>query len=120
MLHQEDQDLRVYYRKMNHLTIGKVLEELKEVESPFLEVFKHGSLVVEMYQPDKVDLQSPHTRDEVYIIAAGSGAFVHNEVMKRVEKGDFLFVPAGDEHRFVDFSNDFSTWVLFYGPEGGE
>jgi mannose-6-phosphate isomerase-like protein (cupin superfamily) len=34
--------------------------------------------------------------------------------------GDFLFAPAGVEHRFEDFSKDFATWVLFYGPEGGE
>lgn len=23
-------------------------------------------------------------------------------------------------HRFIEFSDDFATWVLFYGPEGGE
>ena len=34
--------------------------------------------------------------------------------------GDLLFVPAGVVHRFEDFSDDFSTWVIFYGPEGGE
>jgi len=31
-----------------------------------------------------------------------------------------LFVPAGVEHRFEHFSEDFSTWVVFYGPRGGE
>jgi len=34
--------------------------------------------------------------------------------------GDMLFVPAKMEHRFEDFSADFATWVLFYGPTGGE
>lgn len=23
-------------------------------------------------------------------------------------------------HRFEEFSEDFATWVFFYGPEGGE
>jgi hypothetical protein len=23
-------------------------------------------------------------------------------------------------HRFEDFTHDFGTWVIFYGPEGGE
>jgi hypothetical protein len=23
-------------------------------------------------------------------------------------------------HRFDDFRGDFSAWVMFYGPEGGE
>ena len=34
--------------------------------------------------------------------------------------GDLIFVPAGAEHRFEDFSDDLETWVAFYGPEGGE
>jgi uncharacterized protein YjlB len=29
--------------------------------------------------------------------------------------GDVLFAAAGEPHRFVDFSADFSVWVLFYG-----
>jgi len=37
-----------------------------------------------------------------------------------VEAGSFIFVPAGDIHRFEDFSSDFAVWVAFYGPEGGE
>ena len=36
------------------------------------------------------------------------------------ERGEVLFVAAGVEHRFENFSDDFSTWVLFHGPEGGE
>jgi hypothetical protein len=31
-----------------------------------------------------------------------------------------LFVPAGAEHRFEDFTDDLTVWVVFYGPEGGE
>jgi len=31
-----------------------------------------------------------------------------------------LFVPAGIEHRFENFTSDFATWVIFYGKEGGE
>ena len=34
--------------------------------------------------------------------------------------GGDLFVPAGQIHRFEDFSSDFAVWVAFYGPEGGE
>ena len=31
-----------------------------------------------------------------------------------------IWVPAGAEHRFEDFSDDLAVWVVFYGPEGGE
>jgi mannose-6-phosphate isomerase-like protein (cupin superfamily) len=36
------------------------------------------------------------------------------------ERGDVLFVAAGVEHRFENFTDDFAAWVFFYGPEGGE
>jgi mannose-6-phosphate isomerase-like protein (cupin superfamily) len=34
--------------------------------------------------------------------------------------GDVLFVPAHQEHRFEQFTEDLALWVLFYGPQGGE
>jgi ubiquinone/menaquinone biosynthesis C-methylase UbiE len=36
------------------------------------------------------------------------------------ESGDLLFVAAGTEHRFEDFTKDLAVWVVFYGPRGGE
>ena len=36
------------------------------------------------------------------------------------EVHDVLFVAAGDRHRFEQLSPDFRTWVVFYGPDGGE
>ena len=85
----------------------------------FAEIFRHGDLVVEFYVPQGTDPQTPHTRDEVYIVAQGSGVFRRNGQREAFAAGDFLFVPAGMEHGFEDFSDDFATWVLFYGPEGG-
>jgi mannose-6-phosphate isomerase-like protein (cupin superfamily) len=98
----------------------EALQKISKAESPFLSVFEHGTLSVEIYKPKKVDLQKPHTRDEVYIIISGSGAFVNDGIRSEVKTGDFLFVPTGIAHRFENFTEDFSTWVLFYGPEGGE
>lgn len=83
-------------------------------------VFAHGTLEAELYSPKGHDAQKPHTRDEVYVVAQGSGLFFDGSNRYSVEVGTFLFVPAGQEHRFEDFSTDFAVWVLFYGPEGGE
>ena len=84
------------------------------------QVYAHGSLVVKMYAPRGVDTQTPHARDEVYIVASGSGEFVSGESRERFGPDDFLFAPAGVAHRFENFTDDFFVWVLFYGPEGGE
>lgn len=83
-------------------------------------ILAHGSLVVEMYMPLGHDPQKPHTRDEVYFVARGKGFFFDGVKRHAVESGSFLFVPAGQVHRFEDFSTDFAVWVAFYGPEGGE
>ncbi len=86
----------------------------------FAEVLGHGSMEVEIYAPRVKDPQTPHTRDELYVVASGRGWFVRSNERVPFEPGDALFVAAGVEHRFVDFTDDFGTWVMFYGPEGGE
>ncbi len=83
-------------------------------------IFAHGSLEVEMYTPQGRDLQTPHNRDEVYVVARGRGMFFDGTQRHPVEPGSFLFVAAGQPHRFEDFSEDFAVWVFFYGPGGGE
>lgn len=84
------------------------------------ELLRHGSLELRYYAPQGTDPQEPHDRDELYVVASGSGTFVRGEARVPVGPGDVLFVPAKIVHRFEDFSSDFSTWVMFYGPLGGE
>ena len=83
-------------------------------------VLEHGTLEVRHYAPRGSDPQTPHTRDEVYVVINGTGWFVNGESRRRFQPHDMLFVPAGAVHHFEDFSDDFATWVVFYGPEGGE
>jgi len=86
----------------------------------FVGLFRHGTLSVELYAPREHDPQSPHTRDEVYVVAQGAGWFRNGDQRHRFGSGDVLFVPAGVVHRFEEFSPDLAVWVFFYGPEGGE
>ena len=83
-------------------------------------VFSNGSLEVELYTPQGHDPQKPHSRDEVYFVVRGTGRFFDGSQRYAVAPGSFLFVAAGQEHRFEEFSSDFAVWVAFYGPEGGE
>lgn len=89
-------------------------------DARFATLFKHGSLEIEIYRPIGSDKQQPHRRDELYVIAAGQGIFFCDGERRPFVAGEALFVPAGMEHRFEDFSADFSAWVFFYGPDGGE
>ena len=87
---------------------------------PFVVAFEHGTLSVELYAPRGVDAQAPHGRDEVYVVARGRATFFDGTGRHPVGPGSFLFVAAGQPHRFEDFSPDFTVWVFFYGPRGGE
>jgi mannose-6-phosphate isomerase-like protein (cupin superfamily) len=83
-------------------------------------IFAHGSLEVELYTPKGDDPQKPHRRDEVYLVAKGTAKFFDGQRRHDVMPGSFLFVAAGQPHRFEQFSNNFAAWVFFYGPDGGE
>src|SRR5579872_2704188 len=89
-------------------------------EALFLKVMEHGTMSVEIYRPVKTDLQTPHTQDELYVVISGSGEFLNNGIRTPFQPGDVLFAPAGVAHRFENFTEGFATWVIFYGPVGGE
>ncbi len=86
----------------------------------YQEMLRHGTMSVGIYTPREVDNQKPHSQDEVYIIASGTGVFSLGSERIECSRGDTFFVGAGARHRFVEFSEDLTVWVVFYGPPGGE
>jgi len=103
------------------ITLNRAIEALARSDDPaYAVLLEHGSLQVGYYKPDRIDPQEPHTQDEVYVIASGTGFFINGDSREPFEPGELLFVPAGVVHRFEDFSDDFAAWVMFYGPQGGE
>lgn len=102
---------------LSHKAVQKALEGH---DAPFLFAWERGQIEVELYEPQKTDLQTPHARDEIYVVIKGSGDFFCAGETKPFSPGDLLFAPAGAEHRFRDFTDDLSVWVIFYGPKGGE
>jgi mannose-6-phosphate isomerase-like protein (cupin superfamily) len=103
------------------ITLGEALDRLPGPQGErSVGVFEHGSLVVKLYAPRGEDDQTPHSRDEVYVVAQGGAEFVCGEERQACGLHDVLFAAAGVAHRFEKFSEDFAVWVFFYGPEGGE
>lgn len=102
------------------LTVEEVERKIPASGIRSVAAFEHGTMLAKLYAPRGHDPQKPHTRDEVYIVASGSGTFVAGDKRHPFGPGDFLFVPAHVVHRFENFSDDLKLWVVFYGPEGGE
>jgi len=105
----------------NHFTVAASAARLPgPAGERFTITFERGGLSLELYAPRGHDPQKPHTRDEVYVVVSGRGHFHNGPSRAPFGPGDVLFVPAGVEHRFEEFSDDLAVWVIFYGPEGGE
>jgi mannose-6-phosphate isomerase-like protein (cupin superfamily) len=64
------------------------------------------------------DDQSPHTEDEIYIVTAGRARIATPGGTTDVGPSSVIFVPAGEEHRFTDVTEDLALLVIF-GPAYG-
>jgi mannose-6-phosphate isomerase-like protein (cupin superfamily) len=86
-----------------------------------------GSRAAEVYRDDAVWIrfaarptsgsQMPHNRDEFYIVASGTARYRWDSGETTISPGDLMFAAAHSPHGYDQFSDDFSVWVVFYGPE---
>ena len=99
----------------------RVADSLRHLPGPdgqrFAPLLSGGTCDLEIYAPRGTDPQKPHTRDEAYVVVGGTGFFRSGSERRPFGPGDVLLVAAGVEHRFEDFTDDFVTWVFFFGPE---
>ncbi len=103
------------------MTVDKALAAVKaSADGLYGVLLEHGTMELGFYRPVGTDDQGPHDQDEIYIVHTGTGVFELGAEHIEFGPGDALFVPAGVVHRFVEFSEDFATWVVFWGPPGGE
>jgi len=102
------------------ISLTEAVERLASELKPFMVLFRRGEFSVELFAPRGTDTQQPHDQDEAYIVTSGSGMFRRGEERVPFQQGDLLFVAAGIPHRFEEFTDDFRTWVIFFGPKGGQ
>jgi len=85
----------------------------------YLEFLRVSSMSAGVYVLSKagVDLQAPHTEDEIYYIANGQARIRVGSDYSEVRAGSIVYVPAGVEHRFTDISEELTALVLFAPAE---
>ena len=82
-----------------------------------VEVFRDGGVEIKFAAHPTPGPQEPHTRDEFYIVASGSARYRWDGGETTISPGDLMFAAAHTPHGYDRFSDDFSVWVVFYGPE---
>ena len=83
-------------------------------------VIHRGTLDIRLSIPLPPNRQTPHAQDEIYVVVRGNGVLFHAGERTPFNAGDILFVAAGVEHHYEDFSTDLALWRIFYGVDGGE
>lgn len=101
---------------MKNITRSEAMKAVTSGATLYARFLQEPSGDVGFYRPRPTDPQEPHARDEIYVVASGTGTFVCAEQRTTFEAGDLLFVPRGVVHRFEDFDDDFAAWVIFLGP----
>jgi mannose-6-phosphate isomerase-like protein (cupin superfamily) len=89
-------------------------------DDPWIEFQRSPDLSTGLYVLDagEVDEQEPHTEDEIYVCTSGRARFWTPDASCDVGPGTVIFVPAHEEHRFVDITERL-TLVVVFGPAEG-
>ena len=64
----------------------------------------------------QADHQAPHTEDEIYVVVGGRARMVTPGSTADVGPGTVIYVPAGEEHRFTEITEDLAVLVIFAPP----
>ena len=100
---------------MQVVDMADVLARHRKSKRAYTRFFKVPSMNFGIYSLKKGahDDQSPHSQDEVYYVLKGK-AKMHSDGRKEpVAPGSFVFVAAGEEHRFVEIEEDLELLVFF-------
>ncbi|HEX5826468.1 MAG TPA: cupin domain-containing protein [Candidatus Limnocylindrales bacterium] len=102
---------------MDVFPLSELLERQAAGGAPWHEFLRVADLSAGLYVigAGGVDLQEPHTEDEVYVILAGRSRFTAGDETRDVGPGDSIFVAANVPHRFHDVTEELRIVVVF-GP----
>lgn len=79
-----------------------------------IEPFEKNGVKLVFFAPRGTDYQTFHDEDEFYFIVRGNGTLMINGEANLFTAGDAFFVPAKVPHRFQNFSDDLTTWAVFF------
>lgn len=104
---------------MEAFELSQLVNQHTQSIDAYFEFLRVPSLSMGLYKLSAggVDLQEPHTEDEVYYVVRGRGAIQVGSENRAVEGGSIVFVEAGVEHRFHSITEDLMILVFFAPAE---
>ncbi len=104
---------------MEAFEVTHLIDQQNQSRQDYLEFLRVPSLSAGLYMlaVGAVDLQKPHTEDEVYYIISGRGFIQVGEESHPVEAGTLVYVKANAEHRFHTITEDLRVLVIFAPAE---
>jgi mannose-6-phosphate isomerase-like protein (cupin superfamily) len=103
----------------NFFETAQLIDEQERARQDYFEFLRVPALSAGLYNlpAGGVDMQQPHTEDEIYYIIRGRAAFRAGDQECSVQPGAILYVKANVEHRFHSISEDLRVLVLFAPAE---
>ncbi len=104
---------------MEAFELSQLLTERQQTGKAYLEFLRVPALSMGLYHlpAGGVDLQSPHSEDEVYYVTRGRGQIQVAEENRPVEPGSIIFVAAHVPHKFHSIAEDLDVLVFFAPAE---
>ena len=104
---------------MEAYELTHLIDQQNQSGQDYLEFLRVPSLSVGLYMlaAGAVDLQEPHTEDEVYYVISGCGFIQVDQQSRPVEAGSLVFVKANVEHHFHTITENLKILVIFAPAE---
>ncbi len=98
---------------------AQLIDEQDRAKQNYLEFLRVPSLSTGLYTlpAGSIDMQQPHSEDEVYYVISGRASFRAGAEEGPVQAGSILYVKAYVEHRFHSISEDLRLLVFFAPAE---
>src|ERR1700722_1124307 len=95
------------------------LGKLAVQAQPNYEIMRRRGMSLGLYvlPAGSIDRQEPHASDEVYVILEGRGTLRVHDHDHEVRPGSVVSVDHGEEHEFVDITDDLHILAVFAPPD---
>jgi mannose-6-phosphate isomerase-like protein (cupin superfamily) len=102
---------------MDAFELAQLISKRQEGNKPYLEFLKVPDISMGLYvlPAGGVDLQSPHTEDEVYYVVSGRAQIQVADEDRFVQIGSIVYVAKNVEHRFHSIEEEL-TVIVFFAP----